>query len=313
MGLGLAIAADAMRACEASPAWRGLRLRWCGAAPLPGGLLNASPREENIASVARFRRHLGEVFRGLWFRRRLQVGLPDTSVRVWLLFADDLPRDPAEQRRYLLWRLADLLDIRPDSVRLAYASTPSALPGPRHAVVCAVAGENVVRQYERALAESRIRYSGIAPSSVLLFNLFQRQLAGQPGDPVLLLAAGDETVTTILTLRGCPIFWRTRVLAGRQEEGEAAAGGRWGDLLQDVTEAIAYGEERLGVNPPGQLLVTSTGTGQGELARWLKAQVHIPTDSLDTWCLLNLKQSPHRVAAEGWSRWGAALGAAARQ
>jgi hypothetical protein len=137
--LGLAIAVDAVRACEASAAWRGLRLRWCAPAPLPAGLISASPREENIASVARFRRHVAAVVRGHWFRRRPRVGLPDASVRVRLLFADALPGDPAEQRRYLLGHLADVLDIRPDAVRLAYATLRSRVPGPRHAVLCAVA------------------------------------------------------------------------------------------------------------------------------------------------------------------------------
>jgi hypothetical protein len=297
-----------VRACEASPAWRGLRVRWCGAAALPGGLISASFREENIASVARFRRHLAVVFRDRWFRRRPRVGLPDASVRVRLLFADALPADPAAQRRYLLGRLADVLDVGPDAVRLAYATLPSPVPGARHAVLCAVAGESVVHQYERALAESRVRYAGIAPSSVLRFNLFQRRLTGPPGAPVLLLAAGEATVTTILTLDGCPIFWRTRALAGAAEEGEAAGGGWCGELLRDVTEAIAYGEDRLGVNPPAHILVTGPQPG---LVRWLRVQVRIPTYFLDTRRLL--KRGPYRLAAEGWNRWGAALGAAARE
>ncbi len=273
--------------------------------------ISASSREENIASVARFRRHLAAVFRGLWFRPRPRVGLPDASVRVRLLFADALPVDPTEQRRYLLGRLVDLLDVRPDAVRLAYATLPSPLPGPRQAVLCAVAGEKVIQQYERALAESRVRYSGIAPSSVLLFNLFHRRLTGPPGAPVLLLAAGEDTVTTILTLGGCPIFWRTRALAGTAEGGEEEDGDGWEEVLRDVTEAIPYSEDRLGVNPPARILVTGPLAGQRGLATWLRVQVGIPTSYLDARRLL--QRAPYSLAAEGWNRWGAALGAAARQ
>ena len=138
MGLGLAIARDGVRACQAVPCWQGLRLRWCGAAPLPGDLIAASPLEENIASVGRFRRCLTGVFRGSWFPRRVQVGLPESSVRVRLLFADELPGDPAACRQFLLWRLADLLDVQPERSRLAYAAVDSPLPGPRHAVLCGV-------------------------------------------------------------------------------------------------------------------------------------------------------------------------------
>ena len=140
MGVGLAIGTDAMRACAVAPRWRGLRLRWCGLARLPRELIRASPREENIASVAGFRRYLGSVLRGLWVRRRLRVGLPDRAARVRIVFADELPRDPAACRRYLLWRLADALDCRPEDTRLAYMALPNPLPGHRLAVTCAVTG-----------------------------------------------------------------------------------------------------------------------------------------------------------------------------
>lgn len=165
--------------------------------------------------------------------------------------------------------------------------------------------------YERALAESRVRYSGIAPSSVLRFNLFHRRLTGPPGAPVLLLAAGEDTVTTILTLGGCAIFWRIGALGGPPEGGEAAGGWRCDELLRDVNEAIAYGEDRLGVNPPAHILITGPLAGQRGLVRWLRGQVRIPTYVLDTHRLL--QRVPSRLAAVGWNRWGAALGAAARQ
>ena len=138
MGLGLAIARDGVRACQAVPGWQGLRLHWCGAAPLPGDLISASPLEENIASGGRFRRVLTEVFRGQWLAPRVQVGLPESSVRVRLLFADELTGDPAACRRFLLWRLAEVMDFQPERSRLAYAAVDSPLPGPRHAVLCGV-------------------------------------------------------------------------------------------------------------------------------------------------------------------------------
>jgi len=92
MGVGLAIGTDAVRACEVSLWWRGLRLRWCGRAWLPRELIRPSPREENIASVAAFRRQVRTVLRGLWGWPRLRVGLPDRAARVCVVFADQLAR-----------------------------------------------------------------------------------------------------------------------------------------------------------------------------------------------------------------------------
>ncbi len=181
MGLGLAIGTDALRACKATPWWGRLWLRWRGAAPLPQELLAASPRDENIASVARFRELVTDVFRRHWILGRVRVGLPDTSVRIRLLLTDELPEDPAGRRKYLLWRLADALDFTPERTRLAHMVVPSSLPGRRHAVVCAVTGEKVMAQYEQALTESGVRYSGITPSAIPLFNLFHDHLAASTG------------------------------------------------------------------------------------------------------------------------------------
>ena len=97
MGVGLAIGMDAVRACKAYPWWQSLLVRWCGSVPLPREVIAPSDRDENIASVARFRQLLSELFHGLWIRRRVQVGLPDTSVRVRMLFTQMLPEDLAER------------------------------------------------------------------------------------------------------------------------------------------------------------------------------------------------------------------------
>jgi hypothetical protein len=321
MGLGLAIGTDAVRACKTIPWWRGLLLRWRGAAALPHDLLAPSPREENIASVARFRELVADVFRRRRLLARARVGLPETSVRVRLLFTDELPEEPAGRRKYLLWSLADALDFTPERTRLAHMALPSPLPGWRHAVVCAVTGEKVMEQYERALAESGIRYSGITPSSIPLFNLFHDHLAASPGSPTLLLAATETVSTTIMTLDGCPIFWRTHRGAAPGPKAPAAPGGsvgaapaawRWrGALLGDAADAIAYVEERLGVPPPARIVVTGPPAEEPGLAAWLEARLKAPVDVLDAGRLV--RPFPHASSDEAWNRWEVALGAAAHR
>ncbi len=310
MGLGLAIGMDALRACKASPRWEGLLLRWRGAAPLPRGLIGASPRDENIANVTRFRQLLTEVFQRHWFRGRLQVGLPDTSVRVRLLFADVLPEDAGERRKYLLWRLADALDVKPERTRLGYMVLPSPLPGCSHAVLCAVSRDKVIQQYQRALAESGVRYSGIVPSSVLLFNLFHRELTGPSGALILLIAFHETSSTSIVTLEGCPIFWRTRPRVGVEEGAAAPASDLRGELLRDISEAMVYVGGELGVGPPARILVTGPLAEGPDLAGWLAAQLDLPVDALDPSRLV--RHIPRRLRGEGWNHWEAALGAAAQ-
>jgi hypothetical protein len=302
---------EVMRACQAAPGWRGLRLRWCGAARLPRELIRASPWEENLATLAGFREPLAEALQGLWFRRRLQVGLPESSVRVCTVFADELPRNPAARQKYLLWRVADVADCQPERTRLAYMAFPSPLPGARYAITCALTGEQVARQYERALAESRIRYARMAPNSVLLFNLFHEELAGPPGVPTLLLAATEDTLTTVLTLEGCPIFWRSRPLLRAGEADPASGHSRRGELAKDIAEAVTYAEEQLGVDRPARVLVTGPPAEEPGLAAWLAARVGLPTACLEARHLL--KRVPRHLAGEGWNHWGAAIGAAARE
>ena len=310
MGLGLAISTDFMRACEASRRWRRLRLRWCGAAALPPELIAASPREENISSLASFARTLASVFRDLALQDHLQVGLPDSSVQTCLLLADGLPQEAAACRNYLLGRLADLLDVKPEDSWLSYKAMTNPLPGPQYIVLCALSANKVIQQYERALAESRIRYSGFAPSSVLLFNLFRRQLLGPPEVPVLLVNATDEALTTIITVDGCPVFWRTRAPGEPGNGGRAPADDPREELLGDVAEAIVYGEARLGTETPATVLVTGPLARQPGFMGWLAGQVGLPAAFLDAGQLV--EREARGVAAEGWDRWAPALGAAAQ-
>lgn len=310
MGLGLAIGMDAMRACKTAQWWRGFFLRWRGAAPLPRELLTPSASHENIVSVARFNGLVTEIFRDPWFSRKVQVGLPDTSVRVRLLFTDSLPENPADRRKYLLWRMADALDVRPDRTRLASMAFPSPLPGRGHAVLCAVSADKVIEQYERALAESKVRSSSIAPSSMLLFNLFHHHLIGPPGVPLLFLAAAEASLTTIVVLDGAPIFWRTRRLFRPGEQAPAAGTYPAAELLRDVVEAIAYCGDELDVEPPAEVFVAGPLAGEPGLADWLAGQLQLPVTLLDAGRLV--RHTPERLA-EGWNRWGVALGAAARR
>lgn len=310
MGLGLAIGMDAMRACKTALWWREFFLRWRGAAPLPQELLTPSASHENIVSVARFNDLVAELFRDPWFSRKVQVGLPDTSVRVRLLFTDSLPEDPAERRKYLLWRMADALDVRPDRTRLASMAFESPLRGRGHAVLCAVSADKVIEQYERALAESKVRSSSIAPSSLLLFNLFHHHLASPPGVPLLFLAAAEASLTTIAILDGCPIFWRTRRLFRPGEDAPATGASPGAELLRNVVEAIAYCGDELDVGPPAKVFIAGPLAEEPGLAEWLAIQLRVPVTSLDAGRLI--RHTPERLV-EGWNRWGVALGAAVRR
>ena len=128
------------------------------------------------------------------------------------------------------------------------------------------------------------------------------------GVPVVLLAATEAATTTILTLEGCPIFWRTCPLARPGEVGYPIA--RRAALLRDVAEALDFAGDELGVAPPARLLVTGPLAEEEGLAGWLAAQLVLLVDTLDASCLV--RQATRRVPGEGWNWWGVALGAATR-
>jgi hypothetical protein len=310
MGLGLAISTDFMRACETLQGWRSLRLQWCGAAPLPPDLITVSPQEENLSTVVGFGRVLTSIFRGLAFRDGLQVGLPDSSVYIRLLFADGLPHDHSACREYLLGRMADLLGVTPEQSWLAFKAMTNPLPGPRYVVLCSVSGMKVIRQYERALAESGVRYSGLAPSSVLLFNLFQRQLVGPPDVPVLLLNPSEESLTTVMSVDGCPVFWKIRSLGAAGNGDHGSGDVRREKILEDISEATVYAEAKLGTNTPFHVFVTGPLARHHGFTDWLSARVGLPVTFLDAGQLV--QREPRGIAAEGWDRWAPALAAAVK-
>ncbi len=323
MGAGLDIGSYSLKLCEASVGWNGLRLRGHAEVQVPAGLLRPSAEVENVGDPAEFRGLLAKLLAQLGRRpRRVRVAVSDLAVRVRILHCDALPPGGEEAKRYVLWRLRPELGFPPEEARVDYVPLPGRPGEAGLRLLCMTARTSVIGQYEELLEQAGLRVSGIAPSSALVFNLFDQFFLPRTRRPErpLLLNLGHTCSTLIMALNGAPIFWRSLPSGGAEfiqaspEGGEADPESRERRLgpkrvLQDILDSIAFCAEEGGVESPDRLVLAGGLAGNPRLGSLLSQKVGIPLEVLDARAVL---QAGRADIKGGWVGWSAALAAAAQ-
>ncbi len=323
MGAGLDIGSYSLKLCEATAGWTGLRLRRHAELRVPEGLLRPSPEEENVADPAAFRELLAQLL-AQWGRRppHVRVAISDLAARVRIVGCDALPVDPEEARRYVLWRLRPELGFPPEEARVDYVPLG---PGPGETgrrLLCLASHRKVVGQYEGLLEEAGLRVSALAPSSALLFNLFDAFFLPGPRrlEKPLLLNLGYTSSTLVMAQNGVPVFWRSLPIGGADflaatpdagkadpERQERRAGAK--RMLQDILDSIAFCAEECGIERPDRLVLAGGLANNPRLGVFLSQKVGIPAEVLNPQAVIRPgKNGPDA----GWVAWSAALAAAAR-
>lgn len=323
MGAGLDIGSYSLKLCEASAGWNGLRLRGHAEARVPEGLLRPSAEAENVADPAEFRGLLAKLLAQLGRRPpRVRVAISDLAVRVRILRCDTLPAGGEEARRYVLWRLRPELGFPPEEARVDYVPLPATPGDPGLRLLCTMAHTKVIGQYEELLGQAGLRVSGMAPSSALLFNLFD-QFFLPPNrhlERPLLLHLGHTCSTLIMTLNRAPVFWRSLPSGGAefiqasQEGGEADLDSRERRLgpkrvLQDILDSIAFCAEECGIERPDRLVLAGGLARNPRLGSLLSQKMGIPVEVLDPQAVLQARGADSQG---DWVGWSAALAAAAQ-
>lgn len=321
MGAGLDIGSYSLKLCEVTRGWGGLRLRARAEAPLPAGLLQPSPVAENVTDPAEFRELLAQLLAQVARRpRRVRVAVSDLSIRVRILGVEAMPTGREETLRYILWRLGPELGFPPEEARVDYLPLP---PGPGQSgmrLLCAAASAKVIGQYEELLAQAGLTVSGIAPSSALLFNLFEGYFL-PPAlrlERPLLLNIGHRCSTLVMAWNGTPVFWRSLPSGGAEF---IQAGHETGDpelehrrvgakrVLQDLLDSIAFCAEEVGVERPDRLILAGGLAGNPRVIDLLKQKVGFPVEVLNPQAVFK----GDGAGGNGrWVGWSAALAAALR-
>lgn len=314
MGAGLDIGSYSLKLCDATGGWGSLRLRAHAEVPVPPGVLRPSAVEENVADPGAFQQLVATLAGQLGRRpRRVRVGISDLAVRVRILSYEALPEDRAEAQKYILWRLGSELDFPPEEARVDYTPLPPAPWAPGTRLLCVVANTRVVGQYEQLLTQAGLAVSGIAPSSALLFNLFEGFFLPRTRrmETPLLVNIGHTCSTLVLAWNGAPAFWRSLpsgaaefILADKDAEERRSGAKR---LLQDLLDSITFCAEECGLERPDRLVLAGGLAGVHRLSHLLGQKLGIPVEVLDPQAALAGGDANPESTFLGW---GAALAAA---
>ncbi len=228
----------------------------------------------------------------------MRVALPDPVFTLRAVATDALPAKREEARRFLRWQARDLLPFPAEEARLDFLP---AAPGPdgRLRVVCLMARDRILTEYERVLVDSDLRAAVLDARCITLAQAasepLQRGTAG-------LLAVGRTWTTLLLIREGQPRFWRTL-----HEGVQGWTGGDRSRLFREVADSLTFCRESEGVGPVDGVAVGGLGPQSAEVASALAEWLAVPVTTLDLCAALSAEGHPDDLI-----HWGPAIGAAIR-
>jgi len=299
MAWGLDIGSEMLRLCRARLQRGGLRLDRHAELNVPAGLIRPSLKEANVVDPPTMSRTLRALCESAGYGGWVRVALPDAAFTLRTLSVDELPQNPSEARRFLGWQARELLPFPAEEARIDFLPP---LPGAdgRLRVVCLLARDRVLAEYEQLLADAGLRPAGLDARSIALAQAASSVLMDRATSGLL---AVDEAQTTLLIIQaGRPRFWRI-LPAGKH----AWANRERSRLLREVDNSIAFCCESEGVGPPEGLTVSGLDAFTDEVVSALGEWLDLPVRGLELRATFRSDEQP-----EDLNTWGPAIGAAIR-
>ncbi len=296
MSWGLEIQPDRLRLCEARLTAGRLRITRSAEVPLAPGLVQPSLTGSNLPDLGTLAPVLAGLCRDLGCRRWVGLALPDEALSLRSILTEQLPQAPAEARRFLRWQARDLLPFPVDEARLDFLPGLAASNG-RQRIVCLMARERVLAEYEQLLSEAGVQPARLDARSIMLAQAAWRRL-GQRTVGLVSFVAGRMTL--LVLQEGSPRFWRTIAVA---EPFEGAERER---IIREVADSLAFSREAEETQPVEELLLDGPEVTDGlaaELGEWLE----IPVSSLQP-DAFGMGRGTAKIPDV--ARWGAVIGAA---
>lgn len=296
MGWGLEIGVDRLRLCAATLVRGRVRVRRPAECDVPAGLVQPSLTAANLPDAPALGRLLRTLARGAGCRGWVNLALPDEVFSLRTLLTDEVPAEPGEARRFLRWQARDLLPFPPEEMRLDFLAP---VPGPegRRRVVCLIARDRVLGDYERLLQEAGLQPARVDARSVTLAQAVSRRIGARA---VGLLGLRSGHMSLLLFEDGRPRFWRTI-------SADAPVDGASDRLVREVSDSLAFCRESEGTRPIEELLLEGPATLLEPLSRALADWLEIPTSPLERGAFDFAAGS---ASLSEPARWGAAVGAA---
>jgi hypothetical protein len=286
--LAIEVTAGAVRCLRLTGLGRARAVRAYREQALPSGLVVPSSTAPNVQDEGAFARTLRQAM-GPRPPRRARLVLPDRTVRLHILNTDAVPPRGPDLRRFLVWRLQEVLPFAPGEARVSYLMAPNGLPDRRMAIAL-VAREPVLAQYERLLREAGTGVAHLAPAACHLFNLAAAHGESLARGVHAFLALGIESATAVLSVRGIPHYARTFLRPCVPLEAPPAPDPRppmlaphrapataVPELLEELARSFHHAEEEIGLARPERLCLAGDLGRDAALAAALQGGLGIPS------------------------------------
>jgi hypothetical protein len=160
---------------------------------------------------------------------KIHVALPDASVKVLIQRITDLPKDPRDIGRMLVWRTASTYGIPEQQLRVSWENRGMDSDN-RHVFLVAVGMEPVMAEYEDAFKSAGMQPVLLAPAGLARFNFYAPTL---PETGIMAyLGLFDEEIALFVFSDGLPLFYRITRKGMLREDGSSA--------INDVDLLIQY-------------------------------------------------------------------------
>jgi len=123
----------------------------------------------------------------------IAVVVPDETARIAFLTAENLSKNPEEQRTFIRWKLKKSIPFDVDSAQVAYRIQGTHPGGTGVDIVVALSPRSIVQEYEKLFDALDIHVGILLPSTLATLNLFSPPV----GDTLFVKVAPDCVTTTV--------------------------------------------------------------------------------------------------------------------
>lgn len=185
----------------------------------------------------------------------IAVVIPDDAARIAFLSAENLPRNPEEQRTFIRWKLKKAVPFDVDTAQAAFRQL-----GP-HDLLVALSPRFVIEEYEDLMQALDLHAGFVIPSTLAALNLYTA-----PVEDALFLKINPDCVTTTVFQNGRMQFYR-RVFDT--------------PLYDAVFPTILYYQDKLGGKAMAQIMVCGYDSDLRSAVAELQDKLGIPAQRLE--------------------------------
>ncbi|MCR4408692.1 MAG: hypothetical protein QHH43_02815 [Candidatus Saccharicenans sp.] len=206
--------------------------------PISSSLVEAQLLQKNIVQPGL----LQELIRKTWRKLRprghsVTVILPEMSARAFIFQLESASLAPAEQVRFIEWKLEHHLSHPVDRVRYSYQTFNS---GKERRVLVVCIREEVAAEYEAIFSENKLHPGKLTIPSLAVLNLVVR--AGAEAGDFLLVDADLDYLSLVAVLDGAPYLYRQKQLWPDNETNRTA-------VLKETENTVNFLEDKIHRKP----------------------------------------------------------------